>query len=47
MPLYEYQCEACADQYFNLTALGFCVDPCENMFDLLREYQQLAQEART
>ena len=47
MPLAEwYHCEACADQFFNLTELGFCVDPEENMFELLREYAAMAKEAR-
>lgn len=35
-----YMCEACGDQYFNLSALGFCMDIKENMFNLLKEYQE-------
>ena len=47
VPLAEwYHCEACADQFFNLTELGFCVDPEENMFELLREYAAMVAEAR-
>lgn len=33
-----YHCEACADQFFNLTALGYCPSPEDNMPDLLNEY---------
>jgi predicted RNA-binding Zn-ribbon protein involved in translation (DUF1610 family) len=33
-----YMCEKCGDQYMNLEDLGFCIDICENMFDLLEEY---------
>lgn len=33
-----FLCEKCGDQYFNLSALGFCVDITENMFELLKEY---------
>jgi len=42
-----YFCEACADQYFNLTELGFCIDPEENMHELLAEYVEMthAQKA--
>lgn len=39
IPMSPYwMCEACGDQYFNLTALGFCVVPDDNMFELLKEY---------
>lgn len=34
-----YMCESCGDQYFNLSALEFCIDITENMFNLLKEYQ--------
>lgn len=34
-----YFCESCADQYFNLTSLGFCVKPDDNVMDLLEKYQ--------
>lgn len=34
-------CEACADQYFNLTELGYCIRLGDSMPDLLAEYQQL------
>ncbi len=34
-----YMCEACGDQFFNLSALGFCIDITKNMFDLLKDYQ--------
>lgn len=35
-----YMCEDCGDQYFNLSALGFCINIEENMFDLLKEYRE-------
>lgn len=35
-----YHCESCGDQYFNLTELGFCIDITDNIFDLLKEYQE-------
>jgi hypothetical protein len=41
-----YHCEACADQFFNLSELGFCVDPTDNMRELVREYAAMAAEAR-
>jgi hypothetical protein len=35
----HHHCEACADQYFNLSALGYdCIAPNENVMILLREY---------
>lgn len=37
----HYMCENCSDIFFNLTELGYCVIPGENMNDLLREYQRL------
>jgi len=40
-----YHCEACADQYFNLTELGFCVYPADNMRELVREYVAMRLEA--
>lgn len=39
-----YMCEPCGDQYMNLSSLGFCIDLEENMFDLLKEYQERAKE---
>lgn len=38
-----WMCESCADQYFNLEALGFCFSLAENMHDLRREYIELYQ----
>ena len=35
-----HMCEKCGDQFMNLDALGFCVNPEENMFDLLKEYRE-------
>lgn len=39
-----YMCEPCGDQYLNLSELGFCIDITENMFDLLKEYQDYIME---
>ena len=36
-----YQCAKCGEYALNLSALGFCVPPDENMFSLLREYQEM------
>jgi predicted RNA-binding Zn-ribbon protein involved in translation (DUF1610 family) len=38
-----YFCEACADLYFNLTELGFCVYPEDNMPELLAEYVEMVK----
>lgn len=35
-----YHCEKCGDQFFNLSALGFCVDITDNVFNLLNEYRE-------
>jgi hypothetical protein len=42
-----YFCEPCADQYFNLEALGFCISIEDNMHELLAEYVEMtnAQKA--
>ena len=36
----KYHCESCGDQFMNLSALGFCPDPSENMLDLLKQYHE-------
>jgi hypothetical protein len=36
-----YMCAECGEQFLNLSALGYCIDPAENMFELLREYQEM------
>lgn len=36
----KVMCEACGDQFMNLSALGFCLDIEENMFHLLDEYHR-------
>ena len=41
-----FMCESCGDQYFNLTALGFCITLPENMHKLLREYVDMREDAR-
>jgi len=40
LPSY-FMCESCGDQFFNLTALGFCPAITDNMFDLLKEYHEI------
>ena len=40
----KYHCEECADQFFNLDALGFCSSATENQFDLLEEYHDMQEE---
>ena len=37
-------CERCADIAFSLEDLGFCVSPCDDMREMLREYQAAAQK---
>jgi hypothetical protein len=34
-----HHCEKCGEQFLNLTALGYCVTPSDNMMDLLAEYR--------
>lgn len=41
-----YMCEECGDQYFNLSELGYCINIEDNMFDLLKEYQELSEEIK-
>lgn len=36
----HYHCSTCGEQFFNLTALGFCVDIQDNMMNLLDEYRR-------
>lgn len=37
-------CSTCAELFSALSDLGFCVDPTEDMFSLLAQYQQLRAE---
>lgn len=39
-------CERCADLYFSLAELGYCVDPQESMPDLVKEYAAMEKEER-
>ena len=39
-----YWCERCADLYFSLTELGYCVGPDDHALELVKEYAELAQE---
>ena len=36
-----YHCERCADLYFSLEELGFCVDPNDDMRELVKEYAEM------
>lgn len=38
-----YHCERCADLYFSLEELGFCVDPNDDMRELVKEYADLTR----
>lgn len=41
-----FMCEGCADQYLNLTELGFCITlGADNMMDLIREYAAMNRRA--
>lgn len=47
IPLAEwYHCETCADLYFSLVELGFCVQPDDNMHELVREYAQMVKDQK-
>lgn len=35
-----WHCERCADLWFSLSELGFCVDPGEDMRGLVKEYAE-------
>jgi len=41
-----YMCERCADLYFSLEELGYCVQPWEDQRDLVRDYADLHREAK-
>lgn len=36
-----YHCEKCGEIFLNLDALGYCIDPCDNMMEVLHEYWKL------
>lgn len=38
-----FLCEECADLFFSLTELGFCVSPYENQKELVNEYAAMAK----
>lgn len=38
-----YHCERCADLYFSLEELGFCVSPDEDMRELVKEYAEMTR----
>lgn len=39
-----YLCERCADLYFSLDDLGFCVSPYEDQRELVREYAAMQRQ---
>lgn len=43
----KYMCECCADIFFNLYELGFCIDINDNMNDLLEEYKKMKKESKS
>lgn len=40
-----WHCETCADLYFSITELGYCISLEDNMHDLVKEYAD-SQKAR-
>lgn len=36
-----FLCENCGEHYLNLSEVGYCIAPNENVLDLLREYQRM------
>lgn len=42
----HYLCEKCADIFLTLDELGFCVNPYDNMHDLVRDYNEMRKFKR-
>lgn len=42
----KWMCERCADLYFSLDELGFCIQLGDSMLDLVKEYAALADPMR-
>ena len=40
----KWLCERCADLYFSLDELGFCVNPHDDMRELVEEYAEMARK---
>ncbi|CAK0780908.1 conserved hypothetical protein [Gammaproteobacteria bacterium] len=38
----RFMCETCGDLYYGLEDLGFCVNPEDDMRELVKEYAELA-----
>lgn len=38
-----FHCEKCADLYFSLSELGFCVSPEDDMRELVKEYAEMKE----
>jgi len=43
----KFLCEECADLYFSLSELGFCVMPYENQKELVKEYAEGTSRNKT
>ena len=41
-----YLCEDCADQYYNLSELGYCITLPDNLKKLVKEHAAIQQEYR-
>lgn len=41
-----WMCERCADLYFSLDELGYCVNPEESMLELVKEYSEMKDDER-
>lgn len=39
----QFMCEKCGEIFMNLRSLGYCIDLCDNMHDLLGDYQSEKQ----
>lgn len=39
----EHMCEICADLYFSLDELGFCITLGDDMRELVRDYAEMAK----
>ena len=35
-----FLCEKCGEQFLNLVAYGYCINPMDNMFELLAEHRE-------
>lgn len=42
----KFMCERCADLYFSLAELGYCIQPDDDMRELVKEYAQMKHAER-